>query len=49
MNTAVASFITLVDFAPTDGGLYLLAQSCVDVPSVRLFDPKMERFAQVSI
>ena len=45
---AVVSFFTQVDYMPSDGGLRMLAHALVDVPSIRLFDPKMERFEEVS-
>ena len=44
----MSCFVTQVGYVPTDGGVYMLAQAFVDAPSVKLWDPKMERFPQVS-
>ena len=46
MGIAAKRFVVEVGFAPSDGGLYLLAQVYVGLASVKQFDPDMQAFIQ---
>ena len=46
MDIAAKRFVVEVGFAPSDGGLYLLAQMYVGLASVKQFDPDLQTFIQ---